>query len=319
MDRLLEEGAWEDPSREPFYEPFAKELSADELAGSVTDNDTGVIAKDGKGIGLMVDGQALRGFRTPTRKFEIRSQFVSRIGRNQDCSDLIASSGAKASNRHPSHEGNDHEINDMPIWLQLPEHENLADDELIMTSFKWNVHNHGRTMNLKWLAEIVHTNPAWMNPQTAAKFGLKDGDWIELTSYHSEFLQQQSPHLDRGDADRRLEAGTMRVPIVTMEGIHPSAIAMSNSCGHTQYTNVAQAKSGRAEGGELPGLDTDTYRDADWERNMWWADDSDGAPGEWKPNTGKGWNQNKILPIAPDPVTGQQAFHSTVVKVAAVG
>ncbi len=319
LDRLLEEGAWEDESREPFYEPFAKALTEAELEGSETDESTGVITKDGKGIGIMSDGNPLRGFKTPTRKFEIRSQFVKKIGLNQDCSNLIASSGEKkASNRHSTHKGNDLDINEMPIWLQLPEHENLGDNELIMTSFKWNVHNHGRTMNLKWLAEIVHTNPAWLNPQTAAQLGLKDGDWIELTSYHSKYLQQTSPHLNRGDEDKRLEAGTMRVPIVTMEGIHPKAIAMSNSCGHTQYTNVAKAKAGRPTGGEVSGLDAETYRDADWERNMWWEDQSDGTPGEWKPNTGNGWNQNKILPIAPDPVTGQQAFHSTVVRISAL-
>lgn len=320
LDRLMEEGVWEDTTREPFYEPYAKELTAEDLADSETDETTGVITKAGKGIGIMMNGKAVRGFTTPTRKFEIRSEFVKKIGMNEDCSQLIADSGAKGSNRNATHEGNDVSINEMPIFLQLPEHENLADNELIMTSFKWNVHNHGRTMNLKWLAEIVHTNPAWLNPKTAAKLGLKDGDWVELTSYHSQFLQKESAHLMRGEltADGRIEAGTMRVPIVTMEGIHPSAIAMSNSCGHTQYTNVAQAKRGRPDGGELAGLDSDTYRDADWERNMWWADDSDGTPGEWKPNTGNGWNQNKILPIAPDPITGQQAFHSTVVRVSAL-
>ena len=317
LDRLLEEGAWEDTSREPFYEPYNTALTEEELAGSETDDDTGLITKDGKGIGIMLNDKAVRGFTTPTRKFEIRSEFVKKIGLNQDCSNLIANSGTKTSNRHKTHDGHDVDINAMPIWLQLPEHENLADDELIMTSFKWNVHNHGRTMNLKWLAEIVHTNPAWMNPKTAKKLGLKDGDWIELTSYQSTLLREKSQHLNHGqpDDDDRVEAGTMRVPIVTMEGIHPNAIAMSNSCGHTQYTNVAQAKPGQAEGDHTAGHDPASYRDADWERNMWWEDASNGTPGEWQPNTGKGWNQNKILPIAPDPVTGQQAFHSTVVKV----
>jgi len=132
----------------------------------------------------------------------------------------------------------------MPIWFQPTEHQTLAEDELIMTSFKWNVHNHGRTMNLKWLAEIVHTN----NPKTAAKFGLADGDWIELTSYYSTELETRSPHLRRDDlksvGDRRV-VGTMRVPIVTMQGIHPQAIAMSNSCGHWQYTSVAHESEHR--------------------------------------------------------------------------
>ena len=394
LDRLLEEGCYEDTSREPFYEPFAKELTAEELAGSniedlrkaqaqreragasprqaspsepqalasglgtnscttteehsrLTDSTpsepthstatepntppdprlaptaqskSNVITKDGKGIGILTaDGKALRGFKTPSRLFEIRSSYVNKIGKNEDCSDLIAASGAKAKNRPAHHKGNDVDINEMPIYLQMPEHEGMADDELVMTSFKWNVHNHGRTMHLKWLAEIVHTNPAWMNPETARKFGLKDGDWIEITSYFPEMLRKEG-HVSHGEPDDtgRLVSGNIRVPIVTMPGIHPKALAMSNSCGHTQYTNVAQAKKARPDGEKTAGMDSDTYRDADWERNMWWEAEDGLVPGAWKPNTGNGWNQNAAMPIAPDPITGQQAFHSTVVRVKSV-
>ncbi|MEK6238094.1 MAG: hypothetical protein N2C14_25560 [Planctomycetales bacterium] len=49
------------------------------------------------------------------------------------------------------------------------------------------------------------------------------------------------------------------------------------------------------------------------------ASASDGDPAAWKRNTGNGWNQNKLTPISPDPVTGQQAFHDTVVKIIKVG
>ena len=90
---------------------------------------------------------------------------------------------------------------------------------------------------------------------------------------------------------------------------------MSNSCGHWQYSNVAKAKAGSASGDYLLGSDQESYRDADWERNMWWEDKSDGDRSKWVKNTGNGWNQNKLMPIAPDPITGQQAFHSTVVSV----
>lgn len=319
LDRLLEEGAWENLDREPYYEPFAQTVSEAELDGAdIPSEDGGVVTKDGTGIGVVHNGTVVRGFKTPSRRFEIRSLFVEKIGRNEDCSDLIAVSGmTKTKSRPAQHNGHDVEIASMPVWLQLPEHTDLADDELVMTSFKWNVHNHGRTMHLKWLAEIVHSNPAWMNPETASRFGLKDGDWIELTSYFSTMLDETSPHLEHVDADasgRRI-AGTMRVPIVTMPGIHPGAIAMSNSCGHWQYTNVAQAKRSRASGDLTAGMDPDSFRDADWERNMWWEDSSGNDPSQWKQNTGNGWNQNSILPIAPDPITGQQAFHSTVVRV----
>ncbi|MGB6042778.1 MAG: molybdopterin dinucleotide binding domain-containing protein, partial [Pirellulales bacterium] len=322
LERLKEEGAWEG-DREPFYEPYNIPIAGNDMRGASVDDKSGVIMKDGVGIGIMQDGKPVRGFATPSRKFEIRSLFVQKIGKNEDCSELIARSGIiKTKNRPANHKGHDLDIDTMPTWFQPIEHEDLADDELIMTSFKWNVHNHGRTMNLKWLAEIVHSNPAWLNPQTAAKFGLKDGDWIELTSYYSKELEKQSPHLLRDDlqaVDGRRVIATMRVPIVTMQGIHPRAIAMSNSCGHWQYTSVAQARKKPAASGHLVGSDRATYRDADWERNMWWEDTSGDNPANWKRNTGNGWNQNRLMPIAPDPVTGQQSYHDTVVKITKVG
>ncbi|MEM7454090.1 MAG: molybdopterin-dependent oxidoreductase [Planctomycetota bacterium] len=318
LDRLMDEGAWENTSIEPFYEPFLKSLSEEEMEGAEVDEESGVIMKEGTGIGIMMDGQPVRGFKTPSRKFEIRSVFISRAGLNQDVKDLIArSSMSKTKARPEQHEGHELDIDEMPVWLQPVEHVELDEEHLIMTSFKWNVHNHGRTMNLKWLAEIVHTNPAWINPMTAEKYGLKDGDWIELTGYFSRMLEETAPHLPHGEKDEqgRLIAGRMRVPVVTMPGIHPRAIAMSNSCGHWQYTSVAQARKSPAETGHLEGSDGETYRDPDWERNMWWEDESGGDPTAWKQNTGNGWNQNRIMPIAPDPVTGQQAFHSTVVSL----
>lgn len=145
-----------------------------------------------------------------------------------------------------------------------------------------------------------------------------------MTGFFSKMLEQTSPHLEsdhyeKDEAGRKI-AGVMRVPIVTMPGIHPRAIAMSNSCGHWEYSSVAQAKKtgagvGVTEGAPTQGADGKTYRDPDWERNMWWEDESNGDPTKWKQNTGNGWNQNQIMPIAPDPITGQQAFHSTVVKL----
>ncbi len=318
LDRLLEEGVWEDTQFEPYYEPYLRPVPQEELQGAQVDPRTGIITKDGQGIGIMYRGRAVRGFATPSRKLEIKSLFVQKIGRNEDCTELIRLAGVKARNRPPEHKGHSVQIVPLPWWFQLPEHQRLRDDELVMTSFKWNVHNHGRTMNLKWLAEIVHTNPAWINPETAKKLGLRDGDWIEVTAFFSEFLEKTAPHVvhhaTRDPDTGRLIAGRMQIPVVLMPGVHPRVLAISNSCGHWQYTAVAQARR-RPQGGHLVGTDHQGYHDDDWVRNMWWEDPSDGTPGRWKPNTGRGWNQNRILPIAPDPITGQQAFHDTVVRV----
>ena len=196
--------------------------------------------------------------------------------------------------------------------MQIAEHEGLADDQLVMTSFKWNVHNHGRTANLKWCSEIVHSNPAWIHPETAARFGLESGDWIELTGYRSKALDKAMPgmKLGHGEIENRLQ-----IPVVVTRGVHPRAIAISNSLGHSEYTRVARARRQDGIGQERAGMDLEGLHDDDWERNMWWQDDSGGDRKKWVRNTGPGWAQNKVLPIAPDYISGQQAFNSTVVRI----
>ena len=100
LDRLLQDGAWEDPSRKPFYEPFAIELDASELEGTKT-NENGIISRDGIGVGIRIGDKSYRGFKTPSRKFEIRSLFVNKVARNEDCSELIQLSGRDENQESP--------------------------------------------------------------------------------------------------------------------------------------------------------------------------------------------------------------------------
>ncbi|GIW79013.1 MAG: formate dehydrogenase [Gemmatales bacterium] len=312
MEFFAKIGAFEDPDEEPYYEPYLKPLSDDDMKGAVVDEKTGIITRNGKGIGIMYKGKPVRGFKTPSRKIEVRSQFVAKLGKNEDVSDLVAIANSKGKSRPAHHAGHTYDIKEWPHYMQIQEHANLKDDQLIMTSFKWNVHNHGRTANLKWLAEIVHSNPAWIHPETAKKFGLQDGDWIELTAFRSPTVDKLMPHLKLGSGP---VSGKLRIPVFITPGIHPKAIAISNSLGHWQYTRVAQARKDGAIGEQQAGMDLKTFRDDDWERNMWWQDDSNGDYKKWKPNTGNGWAQNIVLPIMPDPISGQQAFNDTVVSI----
>jgi anaerobic selenocysteine-containing dehydrogenase len=315
MAFLEAEGAYEDPEQKPYFEPYLEPLSTDELDGSETDPETGIITKDGLGIGIRHNGASVRGFKTPSRKLEVKSDFVPMLGRNEDVSKLTALANSKGKSRPEHHKGHDYELPAWPTWTQVEEHVGMAEDELVMTSFKWNVHNHGRTANLKWCAEIVHSNPAWLHPDTAAKFGVKDGDFVRLKAWRSKHLDNMAPKLGLGQGP---VDGELELPVYVTKAVHPRAIAISNSLGHFAYTSVAQAKRTRDLGDEAQGYESKAMRDADWERNMWWEDRSGGDPDKWVPNTGNGWAQNNVLPIAPDPISGQQAFNSTVVKVAKV-
>ncbi|HGY92128.1 MAG TPA: hypothetical protein ENK43_13240, partial [Planctomycetes bacterium] len=311
LDFFAKVGAFEDPKKKPYIEPYLTPLSKKDLEGSQVDDKTGIITKDGRGIGILHRGRPVVGFKTPSRKLEVRSAFVEKVARNEDVSDLVALANSKGRNRPSNHKPYSYDVPAWPKWVPVAEHANLKDDELVMTSFKWNVHNHGRTANLKWCSEIVHSNPAWIHPETAARLGLATGDWVELTGYRSKDVDGKLPSLNLGTG----ETGTLRIPVVVTKGIHPRAIAISNSLGHFEYSRVARAERTAPVGGQSVGMDLATLHDDDWERNMWWEDRSGGDPKAWMRNTGNGWAQNHILPISPDYISGQQAFNDTVVRV----
>jgi anaerobic selenocysteine-containing dehydrogenase len=157
-----------------------------------------------------------------------------------------------------------------------------------MVSFKWNVHNAHRTMQSKWLQEIGHTNPAWLNPATAARFGVREGDWIELTSFRPQ--DAQVPH-DDGSV-----VGTLRTRAHLTEGVHPLVIAMSHNNGRWVGGPIA-ARGGAQEGTAGFGMPYDPDS-----RRLWWQDALSVA-------------QNNLIPIYPDPRSGQQAWHDTVVRL----
>lgn len=52
--------------------------------------------------------------------------------------------------------------------------------ELCLTSGKTPIHTNGHTQNIKILNDMMSESPIWINPKTAAKKGLKDGDKVVL-------------------------------------------------------------------------------------------------------------------------------------------
>lgn len=272
-EEFRERGVWWDPAAEPEYEPYKRPLSDAELAGAVTDPVTGLVTRadaDGRPrpIGLSVNGRVCRGFATPSRRLQIYNPLIERLN-------------AESGTQHPV----------LPDYLPIPGHRHLEPHQFVLTTFKWNVHTQSRTMNQKWLAEIVHDNPVWINVATAAALGIADGDWVEITAVPGALQAEQPPP---GPA---LPA-SLRVRAYLTEGIHPRVVAISASLGHWQYGPVATGKPGdRLHGaGHDPRL-----RDPDQEAHQWWA--------------GAGYNPNPLIPSVADPVGGGQAWNDTVVSV----
>lgn len=146
------------------------------------------------------------GFTTPSGKFEIDSEGLHKAG-------------------FPS----------LPIYEPIPGLETLR-GEFILTTFNPGVMSQ-RTGNAKWLSEIVHDNPIWINKVAAAEFHIKKGDLVKVTSQLGSFVARA--HLT--------------------QGIHPWVLAIAEGLGHWKYGYIARAR-------RFKSRDPDT-------RLVWWSKD----------------------------------------------
>ncbi|BBD76522.1 molybdopterin-dependent oxidoreductase [Hydrogenophilus thermoluteolus] len=194
------------------YELYKKELSDSDMMGA-TIEPNGLIVKNGKAIGIRRNGKNYVGFPTPNRLLNVRVDEWAKYG-----------------------------FNPMPTFKRIPWHETMKDDELVLTTYKFNVHVQSRTASVKWLAEIVHNNPMWINPETAKKIGVKTGDLVRVES----------------------KVGYLVTKAYVTEGIHPKAVAIATGCGHWEYGRLATLKLNEKPqfgGTEDPDL-----------KNVWWDD-----------------------------------------------
>ena len=239
-------GVYHDPKAKPKFYSYMKKLKFDDYMkdGVVRDPLTGVYwnwkkakveseakalevgytktKKAYKGyVGQEVDGVVYKGFK-PDK--------LNKSGRIDLYSDIVADKGFSA----------------LPTWMDAPEHVAMGKDDLIMTTYKVGTQIHSRSANCKYLSEIYHTNPAWINPVTAAERGIKDGDTIVVTS----------------------EFGNLPTKAKVTPAIIPGTVAISHHCGHWEYGRYASGKA-------APDASTD---DSDLDR-IWWKDN--GAHPNW--------------------------------------
>lgn len=201
---------------EAEYGIYKKPLTQGEMEKAKVDLKKGAVIKDGKTIGIVVNGAKLKGFETPSRKIEIYNKGYEKYG-----------------------------FNPLPTWEDVPAHKGLKDGEMVLVTFKWWCHNSSETANTKFLSETIHSNPAWLNRETAKKMGIKDGSLIRLTT----------------------PAGYMITKVKTTEGIHPKVVAVSTSAGHSALGRVASInpKAHNAMWSSGKG-------DEDIKENLWWKD-----------------------------------------------
>ncbi|OLN32946.1 dehydrogenase [Desulfosporosinus metallidurans] len=197
LDYLKKHGVWFDPNKKLEYYRYKKPIKSETLNGTIVENGT-IYKMEGdkkKYVGVMIKDQALQGF-IPTAfplsgKFEIYSKILEEKG-----------------------------LPPLPTYVPIEHLENLAQDDLILTTFKVHVQTQSRTANCKWLSEIFHDNPLWIHPQSAAKRNLKDGDEVIVQS----------------------KVGQQKTKVRVTEGIHPLVVAFAMGVGHTEYGRYASGK-----------------------------------------------------------------------------
>ncbi len=198
----------------PEYGLHKKELSAEDMRGA-TVGAHGVISKNGKAIGVQRKGHNYIGFPTDNRIINVRVDRWAEYG-----------------------------FNPMPTFKRIPWHETMKEDEMVLTTFKINVHKQSRSAAVKWLAEIMHSNPVWMNTITGAKLGIKTGDLVRVES----------------------KVGHLITKAYVFEGIHPKVVAIPTAFGHWGYGRLAQLKLKNEKAGQFGAADDPDLN------NVWWED-----------------------------------------------
>ncbi len=249
------------------YAPYLKPVDT----GATTVDERGrVLKSDGTAVGLMVDGDACKGFETPSRRLEFFSTTLHNWGWPEQ---RYTVPWPLESHVHPRHIDRD------------------RGEMLLLPNFRLPTLIHTRSANAKWLYEISHKNPVWMNSVDATRLGVATGDLVRVETEIGYFVDRvwvtegikpgviaMSHHLGRW----RLQDGT---------GVNPGmsnlvSLAEDGTGGHT-LTVKQGAKA-------YSSFDPDTAR-------VWWED--------------VGVHQNLTHAVHPDPISGAHCWLQKAVSV----
>jgi anaerobic selenocysteine-containing dehydrogenase len=249
----------------------------------------GVVMKDGKALGVMIDGKPVVGYNTPSRKLELFSKtmvdwkwpefalpeyYRSHIHRSAQ----QASIGKSGSDFDPQH---------MPTVEWRPD----ANGEVctLLPIFRLPTLIHSRSGNAKFLYEIGNKNPLWVNPDDAIKFGnIHTGDLIKV---HTEI-------------------GYFVLHAWVTEGLTPGVVACSHHLGRwrvnqddqierlsSALVDLREVGKGQWKMRQVSGVEAHESVDPDSKR-IWWND--------------AGVHQDITFPVHPDPISGMHCWHQMV-------
>lgn len=189
------------------YNKHLAPLSDDELKGAEIDEETGEIRKNGKIIGVMVDGIVRTGFASPSRKQEFYSETLKDWGWNEYKT---------------------------PVYIKSHIHPETLDESkneiVLVPTFRLPTLIHSRSGNAKWLAEISNRNPLWMHTSDAERWGIVTGDLLRINTDIGYFVNRAwvtegmkpgvvacSHHLGRWRREQDAKANRWAMNKVTVE------------------------------------------------------------------------------------------------------
>jgi anaerobic selenocysteine-containing dehydrogenase len=239
------------------YVPFEKVADLPLTNLSIDEHDR--VLKDDQVIGVHVDGQVRAGFDTPSRKLEFFSPTLAAWGWDEK-SYVIP--WALKSHVHP--DNIDRQKGEM----------------ILLPNFRLPTLIHTRSANAKWLYEISHKNPIWINPLDAERIGVETGELVRVDTEIGYFVDS----------------------VWVTEGIKPGVIAISHHLGRWRLQEDSGVNRGASnlvsltdngKGGFLMRVvhGGQAYESSDPDTSrIWWSE--------------VGVSQNLTHGVHPDPVSG---------------
>ncbi|MGD2068115.1 MAG: molybdopterin-dependent oxidoreductase [Gemmatimonadota bacterium] len=182
----------------------------------------------------------------------------------------------------------------VPWVLRSHVHPDAIDHEagemLLLPNFRLPTLVHTRSANAKWLYEISHRNPVWLNPEDGGRIGVDTGDLVRVDTEIGWFVDR----------------------VWLTEGIMPGIVAMSHHLGrwrleedrgvNAMSSSLVELEEGEGShglrvvhgAGPYESFDPDTAR-------VWWRD--------------VGVHQNLTHGVHPDPVSGGHCWHQKALGV----
>jgi len=265
LDYMRKYGAFE--VKKENYVPFMKELGK---ASDYQVDEFNRASKDGQVVGLAVDGVVTPGFGTPSKKLEFFSDTLANWGWSE-------------------------KENVIPWSVKSHVHPDNIDrskgEMILLPNFRLPTLIHTRSANAKWLYEISHKNPIWMNPEDAKRIGLETGDLAKVQTEIGHFIDS----------------------VWVTEGIKPGIIAISHHLGRFRFKEDEGVNRGTSNLVELNeqgdgkfllrvihGAEAWQSSDPDTSR-IWWSE--------------VGVSQNLTHAVHPDPVSGVHCWLQKALSV----